>query len=49
MKDIPDQILGVPVVRVVDTWVVEDIHGRRRYLKVRTDEDWQPTIVEAKQ
>lgn len=52
----PDTVLGAAVRRVVDWWVVEDLHGNRTYCLVRTDdgrqvtllrtaEGWHPTIV----
>jgi len=53
----PDEVLGVAVRRVVDTWVVDDLHGSRTYCMVRTvdgrdvtllrtEDGWRPTIVE---
>ena len=57
-SDLPDDVLGVPIHRVLDTWVVDDLHGSRTYLAVttedgrevtllRTDDGWYPTIVTA--
>lgn len=56
IADTPKVVLGVDVRRVVDTWVVDDLHGSRTYCQVRTvdgrlvtllrmDEGWHPTIV----
>lgn len=56
----PKEVLGVRVVRVIDTWWVDDLWGSRAYCLVktedkrevtllRTDEGWLPMTVSAPQ
>ena len=55
-KKMPELVLGVPVVKVRDTWIVDDIWGSRTYCLVETkdhrqvtmlriDGEWRPTLV----